>query len=189
MLETPLFGRFFGENKYLVFAPAQIYLWLVGACIGGGSICTLLGMLGQSFYFICLGLAVTGAGIWGALSLQWINFNLRERVYTRRQGPGLLPKTTRGSFKDLEVIFLLAEERALVSRQVTYRLLLQWRAQKEPPMILQQDYRQINPGYPLNQAAGPMYHLGAKAAAALGIPIVDQAHFSSPSPVAIAGIR
>src|SRR5579862_7179468 len=103
MLETPLFGRFLGENKYLIFAPAQEYFWLVGACVAGGAGCALWAMFTQSFYFICLGIAVLGAGIWGALSLQWISFNLRERVYTRRQGPGLLPKNSRGSFKDLEV--------------------------------------------------------------------------------------
>ena len=96
----------------------------------------------------------------------------------------LCGNTHSGSFKDLEVIFLLAELRLLGG--VTYRLLLQWRGHKEPPMVLQQDYRSIPPGQPLNYAAGPMYHLGAKAAGLLGIPIVDQAHVSNPCPVPIA---
>ncbi|MFI5386360.1 MAG: hypothetical protein ACHQ50_09590 [Fimbriimonadales bacterium] len=187
MLETPLFGRFLGENKYLIFAPAKEYLLLVGACVAGGLACTVYGMAGQSFYFICLGLAVLGAGIWGAASLHWISFNLRERVYTRRQGPGLFPRTTRGSLNDLEVIFLLAEQR-LIAGHVTYRLLLQWRGHKEPPMVLQQDYRAIPQGQPLNFAAGSLYHLGAKAANVLGIPIADHAHVSSPNPVPM-GLR
>jgi hypothetical protein len=183
MLETPLFGRFLGENKYLIFAPAKEYIWLVGSCVGGGLLCTLWAMWAQSFYFICVGLAVAAAGTWGALSLHWISFNLRERVYTRRQGPGMFPKTTRGSFNDLEVIFLLSEERFLVARHVTYRLLLQWRGGKEPSMVLQQMYFAVPAGYPLNQGAGPLYHLGMKAAAALGVPLSDQAHVSSPNPV------
>lgn len=189
MLETPLFGRFLGENKYLIFAPAQEYLWLVGGCVLGGSACALYGVVEQSLYFTCLGLAVLSAGIWGGLSLQWISFNLRERVYRRRQGPGLFPKTTRGSFNDLEAIFLLAEERIMLNRQATYRLLLQWKAHKEPPMVLQQTYFALTPGYPLNQGAGPLYHLGAKAGQLMGIPIVDNAHFSSPNPVPFATIR
>lgn len=189
MLETPLFGRFVGENKYLIFAPAKEYLWLVGACILGGFAVVLYGMIGFSFYWICLGLAVLFAGTWGALSLQWISFNLRERVYTRRQGPGLLPRTTRGSFKDLEVLFLLAEERYLVTRNVTYRLLLQWQGHREPPMVLQQDYRQLGMGQPLNGGAGPLFHLGAKAAQALGIPLADHAHVSNPCPVPLAPMR
>lgn len=183
MLETPLFGRFLGENKYLIFAPAQEYLVLVGGCVLGGLAGGAWGAFERSTYFTGLGLAIFGAGIWGALSLQWISFNLRERVYTRRQGPGVFPRTTRGSLKDLEAIFLLAEERLLLGRQVTYRLLLQWRERKEPPMVLQQDYRAIPPGQPLNFAAGPLYQLGIKAAESLQIPLVDQAHFPSPSPV------
>jgi hypothetical protein len=182
MLETPLFGRFIGENKYLIFAPAQQYLWLVGGCILGGMACALYGLF-NSGYWVFVGLMVSAAGGWGALSLQWISFNLRERVYVRRQGPGILPQTTRGSFHDLEAIFLLSEERYIVSRAVTYRLFLQWKGRKEPGMVLQQDYRNLVPGQPLNWAAAPMYHLGVKAANALGIPLVDNAHVSAPCPV------
>jgi hypothetical protein len=50
-------------------------------------------------------------------------------------------------------------------------------------MILQQSYASPGHGQPLNVGAGPLYHLGAKSAQALGIPIVDNAHFSSPNPV------
>jgi hypothetical protein len=189
MLETPLFGRFLGENKYLIFAPGKEYLLLVGACILGGLGCTVWGMAEHSFYFTGLGAAVFAAGVWGGLSLQWISFNLRERVYTRRQGPGIFPKTSRGSFKDLEVLFLLAEERLLMGRQVTYRLYLQWRGNKEPGMVLQQDYRALLYGHPLNAHAGPLFHLGSRAATALGIHLVDQAHVSTPCPVPIAPSR
>jgi hypothetical protein len=133
-----------------------------------------------------LGAAVFAAGTWGALSLQWISFNLRERVYTRRQGPGLLPKNSRGSFKDLEVLFLLAEERLLMGRAVTYRLFLVWRGNKEPGMVLQQDYRALPFNAPLNMNAGPLFHLGTKAANALGIPLADHAHVPNPCPVPLA---
>jgi len=184
MLETPLFGRFIGENKYLIFAPAKEYIWLVAACVFGGAAVAVWGGATQSFYFTCLGVAVCMAGVWGAASLHWISFNLRERVYTRRQGPGLFPRTYRGSFKDLEVIFLMTEQR-FIAGQVTYRLLLQWRAHKEPPMVLQQTYFILSPGMPLNYGAGPLFHLGSKASQALGIPIVDNAHYASANPVSI----
>jgi hypothetical protein len=189
MLETPLYGRFLGENKYLIFAPAKEYLWLVGGCVGGGLLCGAWGMFSAGSYFTLLGLAVCTAGLWGALSLQWISFNLREKVYTRRQGPGLLPQTSRGKFSDLEAIFLLAEERLLVQRTVTYRLLLQWKANKEPHMVLQQDYRSLPYGQPMNVNAGPLYHLGAKAGQMLGVPLIDNAHFHSPCPVPFANVR
>ena len=182
MLETPLFGRFLGENKYLVFAPAKEYLWLVAACVFGGALVGVWGVAVQSFYWTCVGVAVCMAGIWGAASLHWISFNLRERVYTRRQGPGMFPKTTRGSFNDLEVIFLLAGQHLLAGK-ITYRLLLQWRAHKEPPMVLTQTYFMLGPGMPTNAGAGPLFHLGTKAGQALGIPLVDNAHFLSANPV------
>jgi hypothetical protein len=186
MLETPLFGRFLGENKYLIFAPAQEYLWLVGGCVLGGLGGVVYGMVGRSIYPTFVGSMIFAAGSWGALSLQWISFNLRERVYRRRQGPGFFPHTTTGSFNDLEVLFLLAEERYIVTRQATYRLYLQWRGNREPGMVLQQDYQNIPAGYPLNSGAGRMFHLGVKAANALGIPFVDQAHIPAPCPVPLA---
>jgi len=184
MLETPLFGRFLGENKYLIFAPAKEYLWLVAVCVFGGAVVGVWGVVAQDFYWTCLGVAVCMAGVWGAASLHWISFNLREHVYTRRQGPGLFPKTTRGSFKDLEVIFLLTEQR-LIMGQVTYRLLLQWRNHKEPPMVLTQTYFILAPGMPLNYGAGPLFHFGTKASQALGIPLVDNAHFLSANPASL----
>lgn len=189
MLETPLFGRFLGENKYLIFAPAKEYLLLVGGTIAAGLVCTGWGVATMEFYFVFVGLMILFAGIWGALSLQWISFNLRERVYTRRQGPGLLPRTSRGSIDHLEAIFLVAEERFLVSRQVTYRLFLQWKGYKEPGMVLQQFYFMLGSGQPLNAGAGPLFHLGSKAAQALAIPIVDHAQVSTPCPVPIANVR
>ncbi len=182
MLETPLFGRFLGENKYLIFAPAKEYLWLVAACVFGGACVGAWGLVSQSEYWAFVGVAVCMAGIWGAASLHWISFNLREHVYTRRQGPGLFPRTTRGSFKDLEVIFLLSSLGVLPGH-ITYRLLLQWRGHKEPPMVLQQAYFTLAPGMPLNYGAGPLFHLGTKAAQAMGIPLADHAHVSSPNPV------
>ncbi|HTQ09369.1 MAG TPA: hypothetical protein VMI31_04800 [Fimbriimonadaceae bacterium] len=182
MLETPLFGRFLGENKYLIFAPAQEYLWLVAICAFGGAAVGVWGVVSQSFYWTCVGVAVCMAGIWGAASLHWISFNLRERVYTRRQGPGMFPKTTRGSFKDLEVIFMIAGQHLLVGK-ITYRLLLQWRAHKEPPMVLTQTYFMLAAGMPINAGAGSLFHFGTKVSQALGIPLVDNAHFLSANPV------
>ncbi|HWA82317.1 MAG TPA: hypothetical protein VG820_02715 [Fimbriimonadaceae bacterium] len=56
-------------------------------------------------------------------------------------------------------------------------------------MVLQQSYYSLAPGTPLNYAAGPLYHLGAKAGQLMGIPIVDNAHFSTPNPIPVATIR
>ena len=190
MLETPLSGRFFGENKRLVFAPGPPYLWLVGGCTFGGLFLTLLGFLGIiDGFFVFVGLMICGAGIWGALSLEWIGFNLRERIFARKTGAGRAMRLYRGSMNDLEAIFVLSEDRLSVGtmvtmgRVITYRIVLQWRGMALPSMIVEQDYKSVPPGAPINMGVGPLMQKAARYGAALGVPVVDHSHVSTPNPV------
>ena len=203
-LETPLFATFIGENKRLIFAPAKEYLALVGICFVGGAALCLDGLIIGSQYWSLVGAAVSLGGVWAALSLQWISFDVRrstrmpsegpgrsgERLdagtYLRRQGPGtLFPKTTRGSISDLEAIFLLAEEQHLFRRQVTYRLVLQWKHMAQTSMVLQQDCRGLAPGAPLSSGGGRLGQVGLRAATMLGLHYVDHSfvHTANPIPV------
>lgn len=201
-LETPLFGRFIGENRRLIFAPAPEYLALVGCCVFGGGVAALIFFLSENRFCGLVSSAVALAGVWGALSLQWISFEIRAQArpssevsagdgtpsigsYIRREGPGMFPQTTRGNLEELEAIFLLAEERVLFGRQVTYRLVLQWKNLTQISMVLQQDYRTLSPGIPLGAGGGRLGQIGQRAAKMLGIHFVDHSHVSTPNPIPV----
>lgn len=188
MLETPLFGRFQGE-RWLAFLPPPIYLGLVGACVIFGPSMAIYGLFFEvaSFYpewWQMVGLLVTGAGILAALALQSVTFDLREKTYLRRQGPGFFPKTTRGRLSDLDAVVLIAEPNSrLMAGGVTYHLILHWKGVKEPPMVLQQDTRTLPSGMALNYGAAQILAVGFRYAKALGVPFYDNAHFPSRNPM------
>jgi hypothetical protein len=196
MLETPLFGRFHGENKRLVFSPPAPYHVLVRGTTGFGVFALIYG-LGSGvagydvayFYpqwWLLVGTLTTAAGVLAALSLQSISFDLQERHYRRRQGPGMFPKGTYGSLNDLDAVVLIAEPNSrLTANGVTYHLVLHWKNQKEPLMVLQQDTRQVRNGQPLNYAAAQLLQAGMAYARALGVPFYDNSHFPSKCPVTI----
>ena len=186
MLETPLYGRFVGERRLSFLAPLP-YLLLVRACYIGGALCILNGLffLYQAFipaWWQMLGVMLVGAGVLASLSLHSVIFDLREKSYRRRQGPGTFPKLTRGSTNDLDAIVLVAEPRSFPSAAVTYHLVLHWKGQREPLMILQQDTRAMGPGIPLNAASGQIAAVGHRYAKALGLPFYDNSHIPAPCP-------
>ena len=194
MLETPLYGRFRGENKRLVFSAHSNYHVLIGAAIIGGAGGALVGLASPFLpvpvpvtpeWWLFFGTATALAGLWASLSLQFLAFNIREGSYRRRQGPGLFPRTTGGSIKNLEALVLHSENRAILG--VTYRLVFYWKNRLEPPMVVRQDTRAIPPGAPLNYGAAPLLAEGARYAHALGIPFFDNSHFSTPNPVPVIG--
>ncbi len=195
MLETPLYGRFIGENKKLVFGPVGPYTALVRACVIGGCLVTAVGVFAPPLgvelpiydaWWVGLGVAVALAGIAVAFSLQSVVFDLRERIYRRRQGPGLIPKTTRGRVSDLDAVVLIAEPNSLIfGGGVTYHLVLHWKGQREPVLVLQQDTRPLPAGQPMNAATGPLHQRGMQYARALGVPFYDNSHFPSPNPFPI----
>jgi hypothetical protein len=188
MLETPLYGRFVGENKRLVFAPTGPYVGLVRTCVIGGFAAALAGVLFPNHlpvyaaWWVFTGTMVGLAGVAAAFAIELVVFDLKERTYRRRQGPGLFPRTSRGRLQDLDAVVLISEPNPLIGG-VTYHLILHWKQMREPPLVLQQDSRSIHPGSPLNAAAGPIYQRGAEYARALGLPFYDNSHFPSANPV------
>ena len=202
MLETPLFGRFQGENKRLVFSAPLLYHGLVRGCIGTGIAMVLYGLFAKATGFdgpiyadwwVGIGILVTAAGIAAAFSLTSITFDLRERIYKRRQGPGLFPRQTIGPLTHLDAIVIISEPNSrLTPGGVTYHLVLHWKARPdtggspgEPLMVLQTDTRQIIAGQPLNIGAQQLIQVGAQYAQAIGVPFYDNSHFASKCPVPI----
>lgn len=187
MLETPLRGRFLLE-RHLIFAPPNAYLCLVAGCVFGGVVLILLG-LATGVYWLFVGAMVFGAGVLAALSLNWIAFDIREKTYTRRDGAAHATRFARGSFSDLEAIFVLAESRpsighmVTVGHAVTYRIVLQWLGLRLPSVILEQDYRALPPGAPLGYAAATSIASAENYARALRLPVVNHTHVSVSNPI------
>jgi hypothetical protein len=133
-----------------------------------------------------VGVMVGGAAVLAALSLQSISFDLRERKYRRRQGPGFLPRVTIGSVDDLDAVVLVAEPNdRMMQGGVTYHLVLHWKGEREPIMVLQQDTRRLRTGQPLQSAAQPILAQGMRYAKSLRLPFFDNSHFASACPISI----
>jgi hypothetical protein len=93
---------------------------------------------------------------------------------------------TRGKISDLDALVLIAEPNARVMQGgVTYHLVLHWKNQKEPSLVVQQETRALPPGMPLNAGAGYLLQVGIKYANALGIKYYDNSHFPSANPVGV----
>jgi hypothetical protein len=191
VLETPLSGRFMRE-RYLVFAPPNRYLGLVGACFFGGLILIVTG-ISAGAYWMFVGTMVTVAGVWGALSLNWLAFDLRDRTYARRDGAASSTRYAKGSLDELEALFVLAEDRTsfgkLMTREraVTYRIVLQWKGMRLPSVILEQDYRAVPANMPLVNGAATSLMAAERYGRALSIPVVNHAHVSVSNPIPTAG--
>jgi hypothetical protein len=194
MIETPLFGRFYGENKRLVFSAPLPYQVLVKGSLFGGAGMVLYGFLEDAIgggplwpeWWKGIGILVIAAGIAAACSLTSITFILGERQYRRRQGPGLFESTKRGSTAELDAIVLITEPNSrLLPNGITYHLVLHWKGQAQPIMVLQSDSRMHVPGQPLNIGAQQLLQQGLRYSQALGIPFFDNSHFASKCPVPI----
>ncbi len=195
MIETPLFGRFYGENKRLVFAAPAPYQVLVKGCLIGGPGMFVVGVGMAAFsiegplypeWWLGVGALVTLAGMAAAFSLTNISFDLIERRYRRRQGPGLFVKTRIGSLNELDALVLIAEPNSqLLAGGITYHLVLHWRGEAQPIMVLQQDSRMQPGGQPMNLGGQQLLSLGLNYAKALGIPFYDNSHFASKCPVPV----
>jgi hypothetical protein len=144
-------------------------------------------------WWVGIGLLVVLAGIAAAFSLTSITFDLRERIYKRRQGPGLFPRQTVGPIANLDAIVLISEPNSrLMAGGVSYHLVLHWKARPEvgggplePFMVLQTDTRQIVSGQPLNIGAQQLLQAGVRYAQATGIPFYDNSQFAAKCPVPI----
>ena len=187
-LETPLVGRFGRENRRLIFAPPAWYEALVVICLAGWPVLIFLMLPSWGTLAWPIGLAVGGAGLWGALSNERLVCDLPARTYARLEGQGLRKRVTRGSLDDLDAIVLLTEVlpfSAGVTRPVIYRLVLHWKAACQPLLIIARESHNVATAPPLGGQAGRLQQDGLRFAAALGVKFFDNSHFPSPCPIPV----
>ena len=92
--------------------------------------------------------------------------------------------SSQGSIAELDAIVLISEPNSrMINGAITYHLVLHWKGERQPPLVLQQDTRALPGGQPLNYAAAPLLATGMGYAKALGLPFYDNSHFPSANPV------
>lgn len=190
-LETPLRGRFWGENKRLLFAPPIWYDWFVIVVVAAGVLMAFFGyfvpILPGLFpnWWLFTGLAVAAAGVLGYLSSERMTIDIRQRTYTRREGSGVLKRVTKGSLNDIDALVLQASESltpSLLGRSVVYRLVLFWKNGREPLLVCEQFAAAIPVGAAINAGAGLMLQKGHRYAQEMKLPFYDNSHFHSADP-------
>ena len=190
-LETPLIGRIVGENKKVVFAPPQWYESLILVCIVLGALSLVSGLLGwgSSVFFdatwrLWVGTAVCCAGVWALLSNERLTFDLRSGTYVRREGQGLFKHVSKGPTKDIDALVLIASHGTPgFSNVVVYRLVVHWKQNRLPLLVVSQWTIDLPFGSPVNAGSGHLVALGARYAHALQVPFFDNSYFVSPAPL------
>lgn len=183
MLETPTRGRFYKEERFLVFEPEPLYLTLVFACIGCGGAAALFGFVAQDFQFLWIGIAVFLSGMWANLSLVRIRFDLKARTYRRRQGPGLIPRLWQGSVDELDALVVIAETSLIAPGSYRYHLVLHWKQHRAPLMVLESEIRPSIGGP--QQGGQLLVSKATKYAASMQLPVYDNTHYVSACPVSV----
>jgi hypothetical protein len=184
MLETPTFGRFYKEERFLVFEPPKPYFILVYGCIALGGLGILYGMFTSgAWWFSFVGLMVLCAGIWANFSLVRIRFDIKNRTYKRRQGPGFIPRLWQGTFDEIDAIVVLAEPAISHPGAVRYHMVMHWKPGRAPLMVLESEL--YFSGGHLQAGAGPMLAKAAKVSQTMRLPMFDNTHFASRCPVSV----
>ncbi len=188
-LETPLLGRFWGEDKRLVFAPPVWYQTLVAACLAGGGLIGLAGLFAWDWVplfaiGLWLGPAVFLSGLWAALSMEYAVFDLKSRSYARREGRGFAKRTRRGSTIELDAVVVYCESYAFAAlgQVVIYRTVLHWKNAVVPLLVTEREQTSLRAGQPMNHGSGPIIERAQRYANALGVAFYDNSYFHSPAP-------
>ncbi len=183
MLETPISGRYAREERYLTFEPALPYMALVYGCIWGGGVFCLSTLLGGSFPAMPLWGAVCLAGVWAHFSVPRIRFDNKTKQYRRRQGPGFIPRLWAGPTTELDALVVLAEPSLLSRSVVNYYIVLHWKQQRAPLMVLEK--QTVTSTGHLQMDGRGMVARAIKYGQSIGVPVYDNTHFPSPCPVPV----
>lgn len=190
-LETPLAGRIWRETR-LIFAPPAWYDTLTYGCLAFGAISFLGSFVGLQIWILTPSILVWAgplvffAGLWGQMSSERMTCDTRAKSFARREGQGLFKRIIKGSLAELDAIVLLAEQDptpTLGGQMVVYRLVLHWKHNKEPLLVIGTERHVLTTGMTLNTRAGRMAQLGNRWAGMLGLPFYDNSYFHSPEPL------
>jgi hypothetical protein len=191
-LEPLMEGRFFGENRLLVFSPKRLENILVAACLILGPIQSLLAWSG---FFAAgplalwwLGVAVFLAGCWAVLSAERLVCLLQEGTYVRKEARGL--RITRGKLSELDALSVVAEDLGRLSgfghtTAAAFRIVLHWKGGAHPPLVLAREDHRISSISELPVKAGGLVARASIYGRALGIPVYNGAQVFSPSPIRV----
>jgi hypothetical protein len=189
-LETPLAGRFWGEDKRLIFAPPLWYQSLVLACLAGGGLIALGAWFSWEWVPLMeiglwLGPALFLSGTWAALSMEYLVIDLKSRTYLRREGRGFGKRTRRGSTLDIDAVVVSCERYVPgLGQVVIYRTVIHWKHAAVPLLVAERERAALQPGHGLNAAAGPILGRAQRYAKAIGVAFYDNSYFHSPAPQA-----
>lgn len=191
-LETPLSSRLVRETR-IVVAPPRWYDFLTWASIIFGGLLFLLALTGNGFLFfpsyvlIWAGPLVAFAGVWGQLSSERMTLDLKTRMYARREGQGLFKRIIRGQLAELDAIVILAEHdyraTAIIGQQITYRLVLYWKSNRQPLLIMDSQTATLLGGQPVNSHSGNLAQKGNTWARLIQLPFYDNSYFLSQEPL------
>ena len=160
-----------------------MYLTLVYLCIWCGGAAFLFGLVERDMGFLLIGLAVCLSGIWANLSLVRIRFDLKSRTYRRRQGPGLVPRLWQGSIDELDALVVIAEASLIAPGSFRYHLVLHWKHNRAPLMVLESEVR-LAPGGP--QSGGQqLVAKTTKYARSMKIAVYDNTNTLSACPITV----
>jgi hypothetical protein len=174
MLETPTFGKYGREERTLTFEAATPYIVFVYLTILFGAWFALTNYLNDHRIYFLTGLAVILAGIWANLSMTRIRFDLRNRTYRRRQGPGIIgQKLWTGTIDEIDAIVVLREDSL---RGPRFHIVIYWKQQRCPLMALESEFT-ANPA--------KIFAKAQRYSASLRLPLYDNTSFASPSPIPI----
>ncbi len=184
MLETPTRGRYYKEEKFLVFEPAPVYIGLVWSCIVGGFLMMLYGLfMGGGSWFLLTGMMVFLAGCWANMSLVRIRFDFKTRMYRRRQGPGFVPRLWQGSIDEIDAIQVVASPSIMAAGGMNIYIVLHWKQNRAPLMVIETETR-MSMGGPA-AAAQPSVARAMKFGSSLRVPVYDNTQQMSSRPVTI----
>jgi len=194
-LETPLQGRFTREGTRLAFAPSPAYDALVLICLIGGPLYGLVTTMGWAILLPnaafgpgWVGIAVGLAGLWAAMSNERMTVNLTDRSYRRLEGQGIVKRFVSGSLSELDAVVLMTEVLPMGSlggTRVMYRLVIFWRGNRQPLLIVDSESSTIAAGAPVQSGAGRLHQIGLNYSAAMGVPFYDNAHLPGRCPLPV----
>lgn len=170
----------------MIFGPPAWYDLLTWACIALGALAFLLATIGISLIFptaitLWVGPAVALSGVWAQLSSERMTCDLRTRMWSRREGQGVFKRLSRGRFEELDAVVVTVGESAWGVAQAgrVVRTTLHWKNASQPPLIVLRDYAEARPEVMIHN------HLtqAAELSRRLQIPIYDNTHFRSDSPL------
>jgi hypothetical protein len=94
-----------------------------------------------------------------------------------------VPKLWQGSIDELDALVVVAEASMIAPGSYRYHLVLHWKGNRAPLMVLESEVRASPTGPQMGGQA--LVAKATKYASSMKIPVYDNTHYLSPCPVAV----